>query len=75
MQYIATSKIINDILVQKGSGKAIDACEFPEPFDDKLNLFWGTSKQVQCKTFLQQIKFSTIAYSLIVHYIHYIYNN
>ena len=40
MQYIATSIIISDILVQKGSGEAM-LVNFLNPFDDKLNLFLG----------------------------------
>ena len=37
---VATSIIINDVLVQKGSGEAM-LVKFLNPFDDKQNLFLG----------------------------------
>ena len=46
--YINYNIIINDVLVQKGSGEAI-LVKFLNPFEDEQNLFMGASKQVQCK--------------------------
>ena len=60
--------IINDVLVQKGSGEAM-LVKFLNPFDDKLNLFWGHQTGAVQKRSLQQIKCSTIFNNYLQIYI------
>ena len=43
---------------------------FLNPLDDELNLFLGHLNTKQAKRSVQQIKLSTKAYLIIVHYIH-----
>ena len=64
--YINYNIIINDVLVQKGSGEAM-LVKFLNPFEDEQKLFMGAFKQVQCKN-VQCNKFNSLQYSIIIPY-------
>ena len=59
---VATSIIINDVLVQRGSGEAM-LVKFLNPFDDKLNLFWG--HQTGAVQNVHFNKLNSVQYSII----------
>ena len=71
--YINNNIIINDVLVQKGSGEAM-LVKFLNPFDDKQNLCLGhlnrwSAKNVQCN------KLNSLQHSVIILYAYNVFTH